>query len=358
MDDDRARLFASMGTRLTMLSERSIRQTIRHVPRPQRGWGSHGFVRVGGRRVFVKRIPLTPQEYRDPLGTRNHYNLPPFYNYGLGSAGSNAWREVVAATKATNWVLSGEWLGFPLLFHYRVLPSVGRRNPPPPGWLDNYVRYWGGRRQVRRWIVDRAVATHEVVLFFEHLPQVLGDRCSRKLADVAGWVREVRTTAAFLRAKGVCHFDCHPWNVLIDEHRSYLADFGLVLDHQFDLTSQESAFLRRNTYYDEGTVVGRAGGYLMARFRRLGVKRRKQLLNHLGVAEPESDLLLQRVLVDSVEDLTGKWHLPERYVDFVVKHRHVINLLSEFDRHMMHNRQKDDRFNNRRARQLLDSVDT
>lgn len=71
--------------------------------------------------MFVKRIPLTDVEHRRWFSTRNHFRMPTFYNYGVGSAGFGAWRELVAHIKTTNWVLEGACPNFPLLLHWRLL---------------------------------------------------------------------------------------------------------------------------------------------------------------------------------------------------------------------------------------------
>lgn len=44
---------------------------------------------VDGTRVFVKRVPLTDLELRpgNIRSTANHFGLPVFYQYGIGSAG-------------------------------------------------------------------------------------------------------------------------------------------------------------------------------------------------------------------------------------------------------------------------------
>lgn len=75
---------------------------------------------MGSEKVFVKRIPLTDLGHENPFSARNLYSLPTFYNYGVGSAGFGAFRELFAHAKTTNWVLAGEIETFPLLSHYRI----------------------------------------------------------------------------------------------------------------------------------------------------------------------------------------------------------------------------------------------
>ena len=91
------------------------------------GWGTNHIIKIGNSKVFVKRIPLTDIEYQNMFSTKNHYNLPTYYNYGVGSAGFGAFRELVTHIKTTNWVLKGEIENFPLMYHYRIVPCSDKK---------------------------------------------------------------------------------------------------------------------------------------------------------------------------------------------------------------------------------------
>jgi len=51
------------------------------------GWGQNHTLDIGSSKIFVKRIPLTTLEYEHMFSTKNRYDLPLYYNYGVGSAG-------------------------------------------------------------------------------------------------------------------------------------------------------------------------------------------------------------------------------------------------------------------------------
>ncbi|WP_433720566.1 hypothetical protein ACQP2Y_36010 [Actinoplanes sp. CA-051413] len=108
---------------------------------------------VAGVPVFVKRIPLTDLERRPGhLGsTANLFGLPTCYQYGVGSTGFGAWRELATHHTTTQWVRSGVSARFPLLHHWRVLPS-----PPaaPPDFGD-----WDGDQAVARRLAAIEAAT-------------------------------------------------------------------------------------------------------------------------------------------------------------------------------------------------------
>jgi hypothetical protein len=52
--------------------------------------------------------------------------LPGILQYGVGSAGFGARREPAAHIMTTKWVLGNEYAGFPLMYHWRVLPDSPR----------------------------------------------------------------------------------------------------------------------------------------------------------------------------------------------------------------------------------------
>lgn len=60
--------------------------------------------------VFVKKIPLTELEQlpQNFMFTANLFDLPLCYQYGIGSAGFRAWRELATHIMTTNWVVTGE----------------------------------------------------------------------------------------------------------------------------------------------------------------------------------------------------------------------------------------------------------
>lgn len=207
---------------------------------------------VDGRRVFVKRVPLTDLETR-LRSTANVFDLPTFYQYGLGSAGFGAWRELAVHTMTTDWVLSGAFESFPLMHHWRVIPDS-----PPVGLADEFggidgaVRHWEGSAAVRERLEAIGRSTLSLVLFLEHIPH----RLSAWLADGRDitrhiWAeRQLAQGAAFMSSQGLVHFDAHFHNVLTDGRLLYFADFGLALSFCFDLSPAEAAFLTDHLTYD------------------------------------------------------------------------------------------------------------
>ena len=219
------------------------------------GWGLNQVVVLGESRVFVKRIPVTNIEYDNLFSTRNLYDLPTYYNYGIGSAGFGVFRELVTHIKTTNWVLDEEIATFPLMYHYRIIPHSGKR--VDVDMLDmekrkSYVAYWGNSENVGNYVLARANADYELVLFLEYIPYVLETWLLENPGKLQNPLNDLRTTISFLRIKGIIHFDAHFHNILTDGDQTYLTDFGLVLDESFTLMKEEKSFFGQHIFYDYG----------------------------------------------------------------------------------------------------------
>ncbi|MFC9282014.1 protein kinase family protein [Streptomyces collinus] len=281
----RVSAYAAVGARLSLLSDRRLRDVVAGA----RGLGSG----VGGRaaeleadglRVFVKRVPLTDLELTaDRIrSTANLFELPLFYQYGVGSSGFGAWRELAAHLMTTSWVLSDEYAGFPLLYHWRVLPDS-----PPDGFADEFggvegaVAHWEGSAAVRRRLEAIGAASASLVLFLEHVPHTLADwlRDTRHAAGPGPtdgpangpahgsisasadgswaylWAEDaLREGTEFMSGRGLVHFDAHFRNLLTDGRRVYFADLGLALSRDFELSAAERRFLTDHLPYDRSYV--------------------------------------------------------------------------------------------------------
>ncbi|MET8416475.1 hypothetical protein ABZV41_12190 [Streptomyces sp. NPDC005098] len=108
--------YGTVSTQLSLLSDHQLGKTVAAATPLGSGIGGRSAeLNISGTRVFVKRIPLTDTELRpeNARSTANVFELPMFYQYGVGSAGFGAWRELAVHTMTTNWVLGDEYAGFP-----------------------------------------------------------------------------------------------------------------------------------------------------------------------------------------------------------------------------------------------------
>ncbi|WP_031075750.1 hypothetical protein [Streptomyces sp. NRRL WC-3742] len=248
-----------VAARLDQLSDRRLAELVGSVAGVSGVGGRTGEAEVDGTPVFVKRVPLTDLELRPGhlRSTANHFGLPLYYQYGFGSSGFGAWRELAVHLMTTHWVLGGEHDGFPLTHHWRVLPDT-----PPEGFADEFggiegaVAHWDGSSAVRTRLEAIGRATHSVVLFLEYVPRTLGSWLHEHGAEALPWVEsELARGTAFLRSRGLVHFDAHFRNLLTDGQRVHFADYGLALSPSFELDASEREFLTLHRDYDRHYTV-------------------------------------------------------------------------------------------------------
>ena len=324
----------------------------------QAGWGRNHTLDLGGRRVFVKRLPITDVEHGNLFSTRNLYSLPTYYNYGVGSAGFGVSRELVALIKTTNWVLDGQIETFPLMYHYRIVPFSGERASVDRKRHQDYVDYWNGDQNIGRYMLDRAGAGHELILFMEYMPHVLHPWLKENPGRVGAVLDDLRATIGFLKKNGIIHFDAHFHNILTDGERPYLTDFGLALDKGYSLTEDEEAFFRAHTQYDYGQVLSCLRYLFFNTYEALPDSDKRQIRGKYGIADGTEDRQLESVLFDNIEAIhaDGDMKLDRRYVACVVKYRGIIALMHDFFWDLGHNNKKDTKFRHTELRRGLNET--
>jgi hypothetical protein len=229
----------------------------------------------------------------------------------------------LAHIKTTNWVLNGQIETFPLMYHYRVVPFSGKRTEVDHARHKSYVEYWGGDENIGRYMLDRARANHELILFLEYVPHVLVPWLQENPGSVRAVLDDLCATIDFLRRNEVIHFDAHFRNILTDGERTYLTDFGFVLDKSFTLAEDEKAFFKANTYYDYGEVLSCLGTLLFRACEALPESDKRRLKGRCGIEEDAPDHGLLPVILDKIEesDVASMMKLDESYVTCIVKYR-------------------------------------
>ncbi|MFI1465086.1 protein kinase family protein [Nocardia carnea] len=261
----RLHVHAAVSTDLARHSDRALRELVdAAVPLGAGIGGKSALLEIAGNPVFVKRVPLTDLE-RQPehvRSTANVFGLPLFCHYGvghLGTAGFGAWRELAVHAMATNWVLGAEYEGFPLMYHWRVLPDTTPL-PEELADIDRAVAYWDGRSQVRHRIEALRDSSASIALFLEYIPQNLhewlndrieaGDAATDRACVMVE--QELAAGIAFMNSRGLLHLDAHFENILTDGQHLYFSDYGLALSSGFALSPEETSFFDRNQSYDRG----------------------------------------------------------------------------------------------------------
>jgi hypothetical protein len=319
------------------------------------GWGRHHTLVMGQSKIFVKRIPVTNIEYDNLFSTKNLYDLPMYYHYGVGSAGFGVFRELLTHIKTTNWVLAGAIATFPLMYHYRIIPISGARADVDLERHKRYVEYWGDNANVGRYLLDRANANYEAVLFLEHIPHTVVTWLRENPRKIHRVIADMRTTITFLRNHGILHLDSHFFNVLADGQRCYLTDFGLVLDKSFALTQAEQLFYKKNIYYDYGQLSWGLGCHLVGMYRRLPDADKNRVAESIGLSEKARFEEEMRRLLDKIDEIHANrmMKLDGRFVTSLRKYRPLIRLMNDFYSDLQQNNKKDTRFKHTKLQRLL-----
>ncbi|WP_433520250.1 protein kinase family protein [Nocardia pseudovaccinii] len=271
--ETRLAAYGSVATSLALLSDRALQQALDAAEPVGSGIGGKSvLLEVAGGPVFVKRVPLTDLELRpeNVHSTANLFELPMFCHYGIGGPGFGAWRELAAHAMTTNWALAGEFAGFPLMYHWRVLPDTTPL-PEELADVDRVVDYWEGGAQVRRRLEEQRSSSASIALFLEYIPRNLfgwlGEqlRAGSEAADraLAMADRDLAAGIAFMNANGLLHFDAHFQNLLTDGERLYFADYGLAISSRFELAKDELAFFERHRNYDRCYAAMYTGQWLV-----------------------------------------------------------------------------------------------
>jgi hypothetical protein len=252
--------YASLSNRLARFTDEELAALVANAPLLHAGVGGRSvLLTIDSTPIFVKRIALTDLERRQEhvLSTANLFDIPLSCHYGFGGPGFSAWRELAATVIANGWVLSGACANFPLLYHWRVLPSVHREE------LEGDVDFWIESAAVRARLEAIHDATAHVVLFCEYIPQNLLEWLSEQVhtseeaaeTAIAFIDAHLAPTIDFMNARGLTHFDTHFENISTDGRRFCFGDFGLALSLDFELTEDEVEFVARHRRYDHGRAA-------------------------------------------------------------------------------------------------------
>ncbi|MFB7665310.1 protein kinase family protein [Kitasatospora sp. NPDC056138] len=256
--------YSAVSTALALCSDLELRDLVAAAEPMGSGiGGTSALLDIGGTPVFVKRVPLSDLE-RQPENVRstaNLFGLPAFSHFGvgvIGGPGFGAWRELAVHTMTTNWVLARDYEGFPLMYHWRVLPHPGQSLPEELADVEKAVTYWGGGSQVRRRIEAVRESSASIALFLEYIPQNLhdwlgtqvkaGDEAAERACAMVE--RQLQAGTSFMNARGLLHFDAHFQNILTDGERLFFADYGLAISSRFDLSKEEADFFAEHRTYD------------------------------------------------------------------------------------------------------------
>ncbi|MBK2085730.1 protein kinase [Francisella adeliensis] len=222
-------------------------------------------IKINHTPIFVKKIPITDRELQadNYMSTANMFNLPMCYQYGIGSAGFGAWRELATHKITTNWVITGECYNFPIMYHWRILTAnikntISRSERDD---LDQDTIYWENNKEIHNRLKEKLEATQSICLFIEFIPENLHEWLSKQslndtFIDTVKLVEnQIQETIDFMGSRNLLHMDAHFRNILTDGSRLYYSDFGLALSSQFQLSMEEKKFFYKNITYDKSSGI-------------------------------------------------------------------------------------------------------
>ncbi|MFI6286883.1 protein kinase family protein [Streptomyces sp. NPDC051018] len=318
-----ARLAAhgAVSTALALCGDRELRELVDAAAPIGSGIGGQTLLLdVGGTPVFAKQVRLTDLELRpeNVHSTANVFGLPLFCHYGVGSIGGpgfGAWRELAVHTMTTNWVIAGDHEGFPLMYHWRVLPGPGRPLPEELADVERAVAYWGGGSAVRRRLDALQQSPANLVLFLEYIPQNLhdwlgdrigaGDEAAERACAMVD--DELRAGVSFMNARGLLHFDAHFENILTDGRRLFFADYGLAVSSRFERTRAEADFFGAHRAYDRAYTATHLVNWLAVALYGYGPEERRAFVrtcaegvSPAGIPAPVAAVLVRDAPVAAV----------------------------------------------------------
>ena len=260
---ERQQTYNNISSTLACMSNRQLEESLVYGKAMHKGIGGTSLqIKIDNTAVFVKKVPLTdlellPENY---MSTANIFNLPMCYQYGIGSAGFGAWRELAAHVMTTNWVITGQCPNFPIMYHWRILKDVDNKiiSNEEQVALDKDTVYWENNQEIHDRLKAKDLASHHIYLFMEFIPSHLYDWLKQQLLDNKDAAMEavklvehqMQKTNAFMGSQNFLHMDAHFENILTDGTQLYYSDFGLALSDKFTLSNIEKHFMEDNNLYD------------------------------------------------------------------------------------------------------------
>ena len=246
--------YNTLNEKLSYLSNGSIKKMIRPDKNDEgKKWGLNKIITFNKQKIFIKAIPIAKLFAKDEnhLNSTNLYKIPAYYNYGFGSAGINPWREVLLHIKTTNYVLTDKFHNFPLLYHYRIIEDDNNENFKS-GLDERLLKRWDNNKNIIKYLKDRSNAKYKIVLFLEYIPNVAWHYLQDNPNFIKPFYDATIKIVTFINKNGILHNDGHLGNYVIDKNKNvYITDFGLSLDHDFDLDKSEKKFMLMNKKLDQ-----------------------------------------------------------------------------------------------------------
>lgn len=348
--DNRIHKYFALSTAISYMSDKQISALMKDKESSARG--KNVIVTINNQKVFIKKIPLTKLEYDNQFDTANLYNLPTFYNYGIGSAGINAYRELEMHIKTTNWVLNGDIENFPLMYHYRIIRNdTSLKHFKDKNEIEKYVKKWNNDKNIEKYIIARDNAEYEILLFIEYFQNILYEWLKPDAKQITYYISQIIKIVDFLKKNNIIHFDAHAANIVSDGEKIYLTDFGLVLDMNFNLTKEEERFFKNNNYYDYAMILSNIIRPLLGQ-----IAKEKEYFNkkyHFD-AILYSQMDYFEKIYDNLDEIGAYLKYDNEYIQILKKYWQLLIMAPVFHYNMQHNDKKNDILPNNTIKKLVE----
>jgi len=217
------------------------------------------------------------------------------------------------------------------------------------------MEYWGNHPNIGRYILDRANAKYELVLFLEYIPYTVGTWLLENPKKIPMIIADTQATISFLRNNGIIHLDTDFFNILTDGKQAYLTDFGLVLDKRFTLTPEEKQFFKQNNYYDYGNLLWSLGSHLTWMYYGLSNTDKRRICKKYKIDNGVKFEEMMSILLSNIDDLYASeiMNLDRNYIASLAKYRSVIIFMHKYYSNMRRNNKKDTQLDHTTLQRLL-----
>ena len=175
---ERQQTYSRISSALACMSNKQLEQMLADGKAMHKGIGGTSLqIEIDNTPIFVKKVPITDLELQSEnyMSTANIFNLPMCYQYGIGSTGFGAWRELAAHVMTTSWVITGQCPNFLIMYHWRILQDTDSKIISDEEQIALYkdATYWENNASINSRLKAIALATHHTCLFLEFIPNHL-----------------------------------------------------------------------------------------------------------------------------------------------------------------------------------------
>lgn len=321
---NRINKYYQINTKLSYVTDARMQKYLSTGSAKINGLRSNIIFELDNDKIFCKKIRITKLEHDNMMNTSNMFDLPLYYNYGVGSEGINCFRELLVHIKTTNFVLDNKIENFPLMYHYRFIKDLTL--VPDNKYIEENIAEWNSDK-VGTYLNAKYKAEYAILIFLEYIPLVVSKWLDTTIDKNILYVKQIIKIIKFLRENHLVHFDAHVDNILTDGKNIYLTDFGLAFDSKFKITDQEKKFYRKNTTYDYSQSLSSG---LINGLRSIFYDNYEKFEKKYNLGSDDSVLDVIKILLDNIDDIAFELHINKKYINLVKKYKHIIIIFETF----------------------------